>query len=117
MGNAHTHKYFQSSDSVLTALQPIIFNLQTLPLPDNTSQALLRALDRWKTLWDAATVRIAPDQRRWLGVERNSPGLALLSRRIIEVNGTEAGRASKYLQRIPKHDFSDIHGFILEHCC
>ncbi|KAH0423216.1 isoflavone reductase [Colletotrichum camelliae] len=100
-------------NAVVVALQPIIFNLHTFSLHDTGRINLLRALDRWTTLWNAAA---HPKEPGSLGVERNSPGLALLSRRIIEATGTEAARQCEYLQRVPKHDFSDLHRFIREYC-
>ncbi|KAH9237535.1 hypothetical protein K456DRAFT_1830001 [Colletotrichum gloeosporioides 23] len=100
-------------NAVVIALQPIIFNLHTFPLHDTGRINLFRALDRWTTLWNAAT---HPKQPGSLGVERNSPGLALLSRKIIEVTGTDTAGQCEYLQRVPKHDFSDLHRFIREYC-
>ncbi|KAF3796978.1 hypothetical protein GCG54_00005393 [Colletotrichum gloeosporioides] len=100
-------------NAVIVALQPIIFNLHTFPLHDIRGINLLRALDRWTTLWNAAAHHKQPGS---LGVERNSPGLALLSRKIIEVTGTDTAGQCEYLQRVPKHDFSDLHRFIREYC-
>ncbi|KAL3293656.1 transcription factor [Colletotrichum asianum] len=100
-------------NAVIVALQPIIFNLHTFSLHDTGRINWLRALDRWTTLWNAAT---RPKQPGSLGVERNSPGLALLSRKIIEVTGIDTAGQCEYLKRVPKHDFSDLHRFIREYC-
>ncbi|KAK1579614.1 uncharacterized protein LY79DRAFT_522447 [Colletotrichum navitas] len=100
-------------NAVIVALQPVIFNLHPFSLHDTGRINLLRALDRWTTLWNAATHTKQPES---LGVERNSPGLALLSRKIVQITGTEAARQCAYLQRVPKHDFSDLHRFIREYC-
>ncbi|KAF0328749.1 isoflavone reductase [Colletotrichum asianum] len=100
-------------NAVIVALQPIIFNLHTFSLHDTGRINWLRALDRWTTLWNAAT---RPQQPGSLGVERNSPGLALLSRKIIEVTGIDTAGQCEYLKRVPKHDFSDLHRFIREYC-
>lgn len=98
-----------------TAFQLILFNYRANVLPTSLGSVLLRALDRWEQLWNAALKRVAPDQQRWLGVAKYSPEFALISRRIIEVGTTEEAKCSKYMQTTSECDFQAFHEFILQH--
>lgn len=84
-------------------------------MPRSFSSVLLRALDRWESLWYVASNRIPPDQRSWLGVAKYSPEFALISRRIVEVSNTEEGRRSKYLQCTAEYDLHFFREFLLQH--
>jgi hypothetical protein len=81
-------------------------------LPREMSFTLLRALDRWKKLWDAAFSQVPLDQRRWLGISGHAPELAMLSRLIIETCGTERAKTLRYLQGIAGSDLTEFHHFL-----
>lgn len=97
------------------AFQLILFNYRANPFPKSLDLVLLRALDRWEQLWDAALQQIPPEAQRWLGVAKYSAEFALVSRRIIEVSGTGEEPRSKYLRCTPEYDLSVFHEFIMEH--
>lgn len=81
-------------------------------LPASSSDILLRALNRWSPIWDAAMQQIPVDDRKWLGVSRYSPEVATISKRIIEVGGTDEGKNSPYLQCVGTYDMVAFHQFI-----
>lgn len=81
-------------------------------LPREMSLTLLRALNRWKTLWDPAFDRVPQDEQRWLGIAGHAPELAALSRLIIETCGTERAKTSRYLQGIAGSDLTEFHRFM-----
>jgi len=83
--------------------------------PATVAQTLLRALDRWKSLWSRAIERVAPDKRQWLGVARHAPETAWLSRRIIEVSMAAQNKEVGYLRRVTTYDLKDFHEFIREY--
>ncbi|EEU48208.1 uncharacterized protein NECHADRAFT_75560 [Fusarium vanettenii 77-13-4] len=97
---------------IMLGFQSLIFNHRTSMLPASSSDILLRALNRWTPLWDAAMQQIPVDDRKWLGVSRYSPEVATISKRIIEVGGTEEGKNSPYLQCIGTYDMIAFHEFI-----
>ncbi|CAG9975985.1 unnamed protein product, partial [Clonostachys byssicola] len=93
------------------ALMPVIYNLHSSKFPDSHSAAIFRALDRWEYLWDIAIKRMPEDQRKWLGVARNSPGLIWVSRQILKVGQTDEAKRWRYFQRIPSYTTADIFEF------
>lgn len=84
-------------------------------LPAIDPLILLRALDRWDCLWNAAMNLIPINQRKWLGIAINAPELSILARRIIEVNMTKEAKESRYLRRVIGYDFVDLHQFIRQY--
>ncbi|KAF4995559.1 hypothetical protein FDECE_12758 [Fusarium decemcellulare] len=100
---------------LIFALQPAIFHYRTSMLPPSSSDILLRAIDRWSLLWAAAYERIPVDERKWIGLARYAPELAVLSRRIIQVTGTEGGKESRYLQGTASYNTADLHQFIRQY--
>ncbi|KAB5569952.1 fungal-specific transcription factor domain-containing protein [Coniochaeta sp. 2T2.1] len=98
--------------AAIFALQPVIVNCRAMPLPDTVAKALLRALDRWRSLWSSAIDRVPADQRPWLGLVRHAPEIAWLSRRILETGVTGQGADSIYLRRVTTYDLADFHQFI-----
>ncbi|KAI1828262.1 hypothetical protein F4861DRAFT_174058 [Xylaria intraflava] len=102
--------------NLVFGLQPILYNIHTGMLPATFSSVILRALDRWDSLWDKAIRRIPPDKLQWLGVCKNSREFSSLTRRIVEVFETAKGEQPRYLRRIPAADMTDIHQFIDEYC-
>ncbi|KAJ4217212.1 hypothetical protein NW759_009159 [Fusarium solani] len=97
---------------IMLAFQSLIFNHRTSMLPASSSDILLRALNRWTPIWDAAMQQIPVDDRKWLGVSRYSPEVAIISKRMIEVGGTEEGKNSPYLQCVGTYDMVAFHQFI-----
>lgn len=73
---------------------------------------VLRALDRWDSLWTNAYERIPADERRWLGIVRHCYELIALSRRMIELSGTEEAEKSAYLQCVATYDTAVFHEFV-----
>ncbi|KAB5515474.1 fungal-specific transcription factor domain-containing protein [Coniochaeta sp. 2T2.1] len=98
--------------AAIFGLQPMIFNCRAMPLPDTVANALLRALDRWRSLWSNAIDRVPADQRPWLGLVRYAPEIAWLSRRILETGVAGQGADSVYLRRVSTYDLADFHQFI-----
>lgn len=84
-------------------------------LPKSFASVLLRALDRWERLWQAAMGRVQNDQQGWLSIIAHSPEFASISRRIVEVSHTEEGKLSRYLNCTAQDDFGAFHEFILQH--
>ncbi|KAM6537844.1 hypothetical protein FALCPG4_003747 [Fusarium falciforme] len=97
---------------IMLGFQSLIFSHRTSMLPASSSDILLRALNRWTPIWDAAMQQIPVDDRKWLGVSRYSPEVATISKRIIEVGGTEEGKNSPYLQCVGTYDMVAFHQFI-----
>ena len=93
----------------------MIYNWHALLKPATVAQALLRALDRWKSLWDRAIESVAPNKRQWLGVARHAPEVAWLSRRIIEVSMAAQSKELTYLYRVTTYDLKNFHDFIREY--
>jgi hypothetical protein len=100
----------------ILAFQHVMFHHHTTVLVNNSSTILLRGLDRWNLLWDAAMSRIGDEEQRWLGVVKYSTGIAFISKRIMEVSKTEDGMLSKYLQRIVTYDTMALYRFIRQFC-
>lgn len=80
-----------------------------------SASVLLRALNRWESLWSVAIGQIIPKQQPWLGVAKHSPEFALISRRIVEVSNTDKQESSKYLQCTAEYSFQTFHEFILQY--
>lgn len=77
------------------------------------SSAVMRALQRWKALWDDAVKALTSSRKKAPGTVKNVTELARLATKIVEVGGrAEAMRDSPYLQGIPREDTADIHDFI-----
>jgi hypothetical protein len=93
-----------------SALQHVIFNLHVAMGLPGQSAKLLQALDVWHRLWTNAMSKLPEDDQKWLGVTRHVPDIGSLSRRIIEIAGTNA--QSPYLQRIPSYGATQLHEFI-----
>ncbi|RSL96057.1 hypothetical protein CDV31_013616 [Fusarium ambrosium] len=100
---------------IMLGFQSLIFNHRTSMLPASSSDIILRALNRWTPIWDAAMQQIPDDDRKWLGVSRYSLEVAIISKRIIEVAGTEEGKNSPYLQCVGTYDMVAFHQFIREY--
>ncbi|RSL47698.1 hypothetical protein CEP53_009833 [Fusarium sp. AF-6] len=100
---------------IMLGFQSLIFNHRTSMLPASSSDIILRALNRWTPIWDAAMQQIPDDDRKWLGVSRYSLEVAIISKRIIEVGGTEEGKNSPYLQCVGTYDMVAFHQFIREY--
>ncbi|CAH0058422.1 unnamed protein product [Clonostachys solani] len=94
------------------ALMPVIFNLHASRFPDSHSAAVFRALDRWDLLWAIEIKQMPEDQRKWLGVARNSPGLVWLSRQILKAGQTSEAKKWRYFQRIPSYTTADVFEFV-----
>ncbi|KAH7483348.1 hypothetical protein NW761_008137 [Fusarium oxysporum] len=73
---------------------------------------LLRALDRWDSLWMDAFERIPEDERRWLGIGKHTPEVMALSRRTIELIESGEAKNSAYLQDIACYDTAVFHDFV-----
>ncbi|RFN47901.1 hypothetical protein FIE12Z_7846 [Fusarium flagelliforme] len=114
--SAEVHIPFPRSTSLLipfyTGLMRHVFHCRTsITTPDYTSM-VLRALDRWDSLWTKAFERIPVDERRWLGIVRHSAEVIALSRRMIELSGTEEAEKSAYLQCVATYDTAVFHDFV-----
>jgi hypothetical protein len=83
--------------------------------PTTDPNTLLRALDRWDILWQAAMEKLDVNRRSWLGVSVYASELSVLSRRIIQANMTADTKKSRYLRRIVGYDFADLHEFIRQY--
>ncbi|ERT00248.1 hypothetical protein HMPREF1624_03619 [Sporothrix schenckii ATCC 58251] len=115
--------------SVVGALQFSVFQYRAQALPPSTAAVVLRALDRWDRLWQAARDRLPLEQQRWLGIARHAPEFARVARRIVEVTRqvsetTATGpptdaladvHRSRYIQCRPEFDLAVFYHFILEH--
>ncbi|KIH91331.1 hypothetical protein SPBR_01531 [Sporothrix brasiliensis 5110] len=115
--------------SVVGALQFSVFHYRAQALPPSTAAVVLRALDRWDRLWQAARDRVPPDQQRWLGIARHAPEFARIARRIVDVTRqvsetTATGppadaladvHRSRYIQCRSEFDLAVFYQFILEH--
>lgn len=97
-------------------LQPVLYNIHTGMLLGELSSVILRALDRWDSLWDKAIRRIPSENLQWLGVCKNGREFSSFTRRIVEVYRTAKEKQPRYLQRIPAADMTDVHQFIFEYC-
>lgn len=73
---------------------------------------LLRALDRWDSLWMDAYQRIPKDERKWLGTKKHTAEVVALSRRTIEVIQSGEAKDSAYLQEIGCYDTAVFHEFV-----
>ncbi|KAF5020901.1 hypothetical protein F66182_7053 [Fusarium sp. NRRL 66182] len=83
---------------LMSALYPVAFNCRI-----------------WSTLWKAAIERASPDERKWLGIARYAPEMAILLRKIVELSGTGEGRELAYLQCVASYDTADFHEFVRIH--
>ncbi|RBR25990.1 uncharacterized protein FIESC28_01263 [Fusarium coffeatum] len=89
-----------------------VFHCRTsITTPDYISM-VLRALDRWDSLWIDAFERIPVDERKWFGIARHSPEVIALSRRMIELIGSEEAEKSAYLQCVATYDTAVFHEFV-----
>lgn len=119
--------------AVAGALQFAVFSCRAQSMLDSMGPKLIKALDRWERLWDAALANVPADEQRWLGVAKHSPEFARIARRIVHasmvVSSTaeassmppfpsseimDSLRRSKYMQCRPEFDLGVFHQFILE---
>lgn len=98
----------------MTAFQTIIYNLHTSMLPTSNATVLLRALDRWDTIWDASMRRFSDEQRKWIGLARTAPEVSWLSRKILETNEREVGKKLAYFERVPGYVAEAAYDLIRE---
>lgn len=96
----------------LQAFNSITFNHHAMMLPRSSFDPILRALDRWKKLWDVAVHRVPTEQQKWMGVTRHAPEMALMCRGVILLHGTEMGRSLAYTQRITQYDATSFYEFV-----
>ncbi|KAG8667526.1 hypothetical protein FPOAC2_12694 [Fusarium poae] len=89
-----------------------VFHCRTSVVTPDYSAMVLRALDRWDTLWIDAFARIPESERKWLGIARHYPEVVALSRRAIELSGTKEAENSAYLQCIATYDTAIFHEFV-----
>jgi hypothetical protein len=89
-----------------------VFHCRTSVVTPDYSFMILRALDRWDSLWVDAFARVPVDERRWLGIARHSPEVVALSRRMIELSRTEEAQKSAYLQCVATYDTVIFHEFV-----
>lgn len=82
---------------------------------DTTKHVLLRALDRWASLWISVTRHLPTDELKGLGIARIAPELALLMRRVLEVLGTPAAEGSDYCDGKIRYDTAHLHEFVRRH--
>ncbi|EWG41702.1 hypothetical protein FVEG_03762 [Fusarium verticillioides 7600] len=76
------------------------------------SKVLLRALDRWDSLWTGAYKRIPKDERKWLGIKKHTAEVMALSRRTIEIIQSGEVKDSAYLQDIGTYDTTVFYEFV-----
>ncbi|KAF4339055.1 hypothetical protein FBEOM_7056 [Fusarium beomiforme] len=95
-----------------SALSRHIFHFRTSVVSPDYPKMLLRALSRWESLWENAFARITEDERRWLGISKHTPEVIALSRRTIEIIGSDEGKDSAYLQGIATYDTAVFHDFV-----
>lgn len=81
----------------------------------STSKALLRALDRWASLWIPAMQRVPEQQLTGLGMTRIAPELAFLMKRVLEVSGTPGANGLGYFDGTVRYDTADLHEFVKKH--
>lgn len=103
---------FVLTDPHGAAFQAIVYNFHISSLPDSNAHILLRALNRWKMLWDAMMPRVSAEQRQWMGVTKFAPEVAWLTEKIIEVNGIKEAKGLAYLQRVPGYNLRAVHELI-----
>ncbi|EXK87924.1 hypothetical protein FOQG_08785 [Fusarium oxysporum f. sp. raphani 54005] len=89
-----------------------IFHYRTSVVSPDYSKMLLRALDRWDSLWMDAFERIPEDERRWLGIGKHTPEVMALSRRTIELIESGEAKNTAYLQDIACYDTAVFHDFV-----
>ncbi|QGI61032.1 hypothetical protein CEK26_005002 [Fusarium fujikuroi] len=89
-----------------------IFHYRTSAASCDHSKMLLRALDRWDSLWMDAYQRIPKDERKWLGTKKHTAEVIAFSRRTIEVIQSGEAKDSAYLQEIGCYDTAVFHEFV-----
>ncbi|RGP63278.1 hypothetical protein FLONG3_9931 [Fusarium longipes] len=89
-----------------------VFHCRASVVTADYSSTILRALDRWNSLWTDALARVPVDERRWLGIARHSPEVVALSRRMVELSGTKVAEKSAYLRGIATYDTAIFHEFV-----
>ncbi|KAF5658991.1 hypothetical protein FHETE_9619 [Fusarium heterosporum] len=109
--------YFKGLDTsdlsyAITGLMRHVFHCRTSVVSPDYSKMLLRALDRLDLLWVDAFERVPSEERRWLGIIRHTPEIVALSRRIIELGGTEEAKNSTYMQGVANYDTAVFHEFV-----
>ncbi|KAF4454962.1 hypothetical protein F53441_2619 [Fusarium austroafricanum] len=97
---------------VCASLLRHLFHCRTAAVSPDYPLMLLRALDRWDSLWPDAYERIPEDDRRWLGIAKHTPEVIAISRRAIKLIGTEEAKTSAYLQGIATYDTAVFHEFV-----
>lgn len=89
-----------------------IFHYRTSTVSRDHSKMLLRAMDRWDSLWRDAYQRIPKDEKKWLGIKKHSAEVMALSRRTIEIIQSGEAKDSAYLQDIGTYNMAVFHEFV-----
>ncbi|KAG9249436.1 uncharacterized protein F5Z01DRAFT_496400 [Emericellopsis atlantica] len=92
--------------------QHVIFNYKASMLPKSGLATIVRALDRWVLLWATALDRIEPHDRKWLGIAKYAPEIALISRKVLETILREQEGEMSYFRRIANYDSSAFHEIV-----
>ncbi|KAF4980681.1 hypothetical protein FZEAL_3349 [Fusarium zealandicum] len=69
-------------------------------------------LDRWSTVWAGVLAEIPTDERKWLGIAEYAAEVAFLSRKVLELSGTEEAGDLAYLRCIAMYDTVGFHQFV-----
>jgi hypothetical protein len=76
-----------------------------------TYEVLLRAINRWKDLWDNSHARDMPSKRRLAGFTKYCLELWQLAHKILEV-AQDRNPESAYMMHKPTDSLKELHSFI-----
>lgn len=85
-----------------------------MSLLPTSAPAILRAIDRWEELWQAAAGRMDPDRLRMSGFVRHSGEMCWLARKLVEFCLSGRDRTSPYFQRTGHDSPDELHGLLRE---
>jgi hypothetical protein len=80
----------------------------------SSHQALLRATNHWKELWDRIYSRDGLSEKRLIGFTKYGLELWWLAQKILDVARTGSD-ASAYMTGTPTDSLTELHDFIREH--
>ncbi|KAF2844023.1 hypothetical protein T440DRAFT_60675 [Plenodomus tracheiphilus IPT5] len=94
----------------ICALQSAAITSRLSLLAPATVEALLRAMDKWKSLWEVI-IKEEPNNLRQSGFVRHAEGVWWLTKALVEV-GRSGDLSCRYMHPSPSDSAEDLHRFI-----
>ncbi|PVH72467.1 hypothetical protein DL98DRAFT_610666 [Cadophora sp. DSE1049] len=96
---------------LVCALQSVIMTSRMNALASITVEPILRAVDRWKSLWDVVSQDSEGRSMSHKGFERHAIEYWWLARTLLKVGQSE-DQSCRYMQCIPSDSAKDLHDFV-----